>query len=73
MKAVKMHAATKGWRVTSKATRNSRGYLGMRIQRTRREAPDFEFGDRSMEERIQRYMALNPPPVPPIEVSTKSN
>ena len=73
MKAVKMHAANKGWRVASKATRNSRGYLGMKIQRTRREALEFEVGDRSMEERTQRYMALNPPPVLPIEVSTKSN
>ena len=70
MKAIIRHATKRGWRVASKATRRLRGYLGIKLQRTRREPPGFEFGGRIMLEMVGRYMALNPPPVPPIEVSS---
>ena len=69
MKAIIKHAITKGWRVASKSTRRLRGYLGIKLQRTRREPLGFEFGGRNMLETVRRYMALNPRPVPPIEVS----
>ncbi len=47
-----------------------RGYLGIKIQRPRRQ-PTVEFGGRTMLERIHHYMSLNPKPQPPIEVSTR--
>lgn len=46
-----------------------RGYTGVKCKRARRCHPGYDFGGRLMVENVERFMELNPPPVPPIEVS----
>lgn len=46
-----------------------RGYRGLKLRRARRSRPGYEFGGRDTQQRVQNYIAANPPPLPPIEVS----
>jgi len=67
-KAILLHSQQKGWAVQYKFTGSQRGYLGLGLQRARRQPPGFEFGGQMMLAAVDGYMALSPPPVPPIEV-----
>ena len=46
-----------------------RGYRGLKLRRARRSRPGYEFGGRDTQQRVENYMAANPPPLPSIEVS----
>lgn len=51
----------------------ARGYRGIKLHRPRRTRPGYEFGGRDTQQRVHNYMAANPAPLPPIEVSLLTN
>ena len=46
-----------------------RGYRGLKLRCAHRTRPGCEFGGRDLQQRVANFMAANPPPLPPIEVS----
>ena len=47
----------------------ARGYRGIKLRRPRRTSIGYKFGGRDTQQRVNNYMATNPAPLPPIEVS----
>ena len=43
---------------------------GLKLRRARLSRPGYEFGGRDTQQRIENYMAANPPSLPSIEVSS---
>lgn len=63
------HAQQKRWHVQPHLRNSQRGYEGIKLRRARRCQPGYEFGGQVMLQRVANFMSVNPPPVPPIEVS----
>lgn len=58
-----------GWQVRTDMRDRVRGYRGIKLRRPRRTSIGYKFGGRDTQQRVHNYMATNPAPLPPIEVS----
>lgn len=68
-KAIVRHGLQERWPLRPDVKNGQRGYIGVKLRRPRRTPPGYEFGGQQMIETVERFMTLNPQPLPPIEVA----
>ena len=67
-KAIVRHGLQERWPLRPDVKNGQQGYIGVKLRWPPRTQPGYEFGGQQMIETVQRFMTLNPQPLPPIEV-----